>query len=77
MLSKSVAVKVLILGVLCTQGASRRTLDVEEESIVGDYGKDMDDEITSDYDPASSKNYVERPRDDGAVHHVMVAFCTS
>ena len=32
-------------------GASRRTLDVEEESIVGDYGKDIDDEITSDYDP--------------------------
>ena len=35
----------------CLSGASRRTLDVEEESIVGDYGKDIDDEITSDYDP--------------------------
>ena len=32
-------------------GASRRTLDVEEESVVSDYGQDIDDEITSDYDP--------------------------
>jgi hypothetical protein len=77
-LSKSVAIKFLILGALCVQGReSRRTLQVEEDSVVSDYENEPDDDITSDYDPVPPKNYVERPRNGDAMHHVMVSFCTS